>query len=195
MDKTKKTICVYCGSSNSADQKYKDAAIQTGEIIAREGRRLVYGGGRVGLMGLTADAVLENGGEVVGIIPEFIQTREVEHRDLTELHIVETMHERKKMMVDHADVFICLPGGLGTLDETFEIMTWKQLGLHNKPIIIANINGYWDHLIALAEGLAKEKFMRAEDLGIFDVIRDTREITDVIKNAKMETFDPSTKWI
>ena len=125
---------------------YKDAAHQLGTLLGQNGHQLVYGGGRVGLMGIVADATLAAGGPVVGIIPEHIQVLEVEHTGLTELLVVDSMHTRKRMMVDRSDAFVVLPGGLGTLDETFEILTWKQLRLHDKPIVVANIDGYWDPL-------------------------------------------------
>ena len=125
---------------------YKDAAHQLGTLLGQNGHQLVYGGGRVGLMGIIADATLAAGGPVVGIIPEHIQVLEVEHTGLSELLVVDSMHTRKRMMVDRSDAFVVLPGGLGTLDETFEILTWKQLRLHDKPIVVANIDGYWDPL-------------------------------------------------
>ena len=140
------SVCVYCGSSSRVSDTYKDAAHQLGTLLGENGHQLVYGGGRVGLMGIVADATLAAGGSVVGIIPEHIQVLEVEHTGLTELLVVDSMHTRKRMMVDRSDAFVVLPGGLGTLDETFEILTWKQLRLHDKPIVVANIDGYWDAL-------------------------------------------------
>lgn len=166
-----------------------------GKTLAENGWGLVYGGGRVGLMGLTADAALAGGTNVIGIIPTHIQAREVEHNDITELHIVDTMHTRKQMMVDRSDAFVILPGGLGTLDEFFELLTWKQLGLHDKPVVMVNINGYWTKMIAAIQHIADVGFMRREDFGMFHVVDSIEEVAAVIRNAPHERFDPSTKWI
>jgi uncharacterized protein (TIGR00730 family) len=189
------SVCVYCGSSARVDQVYKDAAVQLGKVIAAQGWNVVYGGGRVGLMGLVADSALEAGGKVVGIIPKHIQGREIEHTDLTELHVVDSMHIRKQMMVDRSDAFVVLAGGLGTLDEFFELLTWKQLGLHDKPIVMANVNGYWDQMNQAIRHLASEKFMREEDLRMYQVVDNIDNIPDAINRAPHERFDPATKWI
>lgn len=189
------SICVYCGSSSRVDQKYKDAAVQYGTILGKEGKQLVYGGGRVGLMGLTADAVLDNGGKVVGIIPEHIQSREIEHTDLTELHIVDSMHERKQMMVDRSDAFVVLAGGIGTLDETCEIITWRQLGIHDKPIVIVNIDGYWTPFLKMVEHIIGAGFMRKEDGDTFIVVDRVEDIQAALEKAPQQSFDPSSKWI
>src|SRR5579883_15172 len=138
-----KRLCVYCGSSSQVDEIYRRAAARLGQVIAQAGIELVYGGGRVGLMGLMADAALAAGGRVIGVIPHLLHDREVGHAGVGELIVVGSMHERKQRMFDLADAFVMLPGGLGTLDETIEILTWKQLGLHDKPVIIADIAGYW----------------------------------------------------
>ncbi len=188
-------VCVYCGSSSNVDDKYKTAATKMGQLIADEGWGVVYGGGRVGLMGLVADAALDKGASVVGIIPEHIQEREVEHNELTELHIVDTMHVRKQMMVDKSQAFVILAGGLGTLDELFELLTWKQLGLHDKPIVIVNIDGYWTQMLSAIKHIAGEGFMRDEDLGLFVSVDSVEEVPSAIKNAPIEKFDPTTKWI
>lgn len=189
------SVCVYCGSSARVDQVYKDAATNLGKVIAGQGWSVVYGGGRVGLMGLVADAALGAGGKVVGIIPKHIQGREIEHTDLTELHVVDSMHIRKQMMVDRSDAFVVLAGGLGTLDEFFELMTWKQLGLHDKPIVMVNINGYWDRMNDAIRHLAGEKFMREEDLRMYQVVDSIDKVAEAISKAPLERFDPSTKWI
>lgn len=188
-------VCVYCGSSSRVDEKYKTAATKMGHLIASEGWGVVYGGGRVGLMGLVADAALEKGAPVVGIIPEHIQEREVEHNELTELHVVDTMHVRKQMMVDKSQAFVVLAGGLGTLDELFELLTWKQLGLHDKPIVVVNIDGYWTQMLEAIKHIAGEGFMRDEDLGLFVSVDSVEDVPDAIKNAPTEKFDPTTKWI
>ena len=190
-----KSVCVYCGSSARVDQAYKDAAVDLGKAIAAHGWGVVYGGGRVGLMGLVADSALAAGARVVGIIPQHIQGREVEHTDLTELHIVDSMHIRKQMMVDRGDAFVILAGGLGTLDEFFEILTWKQLGLHDKPVVMVNINGYWTKMIEAIRHIADEKFMRIEDLKMFQVVNTVAEVPAALENAPNERFDPSSKWI
>lgn len=190
-----KSVCVYCGSSARVDQVYKDAAVELGTLLANNGWGLVYGGGRVGLMGLVADSALAAGARAVGIIPKHIQSREIEHTDLTELHVVDTMHVRKQMMVDRGDAFVILAGGLGTLDEFFEILTWKQLGLHDKPVVMVNINGYWTKMIEAIRHIADEKFMRIEDLNMFRVVESVAEVADALTHAPNERFDPSTKWI
>ncbi|MFM2045634.1 MAG: hypothetical protein RLY86_4210, partial [Pseudomonadota bacterium] len=159
-----RSVCVYCGSANGVEEIYKDSARDLGRRIAAEGLRLVYGGGRVGLMGICADAALAAGGEVVGIIPEHIQKLEVDHTGLTELHVVESMHIRKAMMVEQSDAFAILPGGIGTLDEAFEIITWRQLMLHDKPVVIVNVNGFWNPLIALLDHMQDTGFMRKPNL-------------------------------
>jgi hypothetical protein len=190
-----RNVCVYCGSSSHVDDGYKDAAKKLGELIAAEGWGVVYGGGRVGLMGIVADSALAKGSKVIGIIPEHIQAREVEHTELTELHVVDTMHVRKQMMVDKAQAFVILAGGLGTLDELFELLTWKQLGLHDKPIVIVNVNGYWTKMLDSLAYIAKEGFMRETDLDLFEVVDSIEDVPEAIKNAPHEKFDPATKWI
>ncbi len=190
-----KNVCVYCGSSSNVDEGFKKAATKMGQLIAAQGWGVVYGGGRVGLMGLVADAALEKGGKVIGIIPEHIQAREVQHKELTELHVVDTMHVRKQMMVDQSQAFVILAGGLGTLDELFELLTWKQLGLHDKPIVIVNMNNYWTDLLETINHIASEGFMRETDLGLFDVVESVEEVPELLKNAPREKFDPATKWI
>lgn len=190
-----KNVCVYCGSSSRVEELYKDAARALGQLIAAQGWDVVYGGGRVGLMGIVADSALAAGSKVYGIIPRHIQTREVQHTDLTELHVVESMHIRKQMMVDRADAFVILPGGLGTLDELFELLTWRQLGLHDKPVVIVNVNGYWTKLIEAISHIAASGFMRAEDLGAFSVVSDVSQVPAALKAAPQEKFDPQTKWI
>ena len=190
-----KNVCVYCGSSSNVDEVYKSAAKNLGELIASEGWGVVYGGGRVGLMGIVADAALAKGANVIGIIPEHIQAREVEHTDLTELHVVDTMHVRKQMMVDKSQAFVILAGGLGTLDELFELLTWKQLGLHDKPIVVVNIDGYWTKMLESLDHISSKGFMRETDLDLFVSVDSIEEVPMAIKNAPNEKFDPATKWI
>lgn len=142
-------LCVYCGSSGAVDEQYREAASELGARLATAGIRLVYGGGRVGLMGLLADAALAGGGEVTGIIPARLRDVELAHRGVTELLVVDSMHERKRLMAEKADAFAILPGGIGTLDELFEIVSWRQLDLHRKPIFLVDIGGYWAPLLTL----------------------------------------------
>jgi uncharacterized protein (TIGR00730 family) len=139
-------LCVYCGSSGAVEARYREAASELGVRLAAAGIELVYGGGRVGLMGLLADAVLSAGGQVIGVIPRRLLDAEVAHRGVTELIIVDNMRDRKRLMAEKADAFAVLPGGIGTLDELFEILSWKQLGLHDKPILLVDIGGYWTPL-------------------------------------------------
>jgi uncharacterized protein (TIGR00730 family) len=152
-------LCVYCGSSPGTDPAFVAAARAFGKILAENGVRLVYGGGSLGLMGAIADAVLENGGEATGIIPEFLTRRERPRRLAQELIVTRDMHERKSTMFEHADGFVALPGGIGTLEEVVEQLTWAQLGRHKKPILIANINGYWDPLLTLIEHMRAQEFL------------------------------------
>ncbi len=159
-----KKICVYCGSSKGDKPLYLDAAKQLGAMIAKNDIQLVYGGGKTGLMGMIAKSCLENGGKVVGVISENIIELEVAHDNLTELITVETMHQRKSKMVDISDAFIALPGGIGTMEEAFEVFTWIQLGLIEKPIGFLNINGFFDHLFKFMGHIVNEGFLRNEHL-------------------------------
>jgi uncharacterized protein (TIGR00730 family) len=154
-------LCVYCGSSPGTDPAFVAAAQAFGKILADEGVRLIYGGGSVGLMGALAEATLEHGGEVAGIIPEFLTRRERPRRLAQELVVTRDMHERKRIMFERADGFVALPGGIGTLEEVVEQLTWAQLGRHKKPILIANLNGYWDPLLILIEHMREQKFLAA----------------------------------
>lgn len=149
MERRIRQLCVYCGSAGAVDPQYRAAASELGHALARAGIGLVYGGGRNGLMGLLADAALAGGGQVTGIIPAHLEDREVAHRGLSELVVVADMHQRKRVMAERADAFAVLPGGIGTLDETIEILSWRQLGLHEKPIFVVDVAGYWQKLAAL----------------------------------------------
>ncbi len=159
---TLSAICVYCGSNSGALPAYTDAAARLGQTLARRGIALVYGGGKVGLMGTLADAALRAGGQVIGVIPRGLAAREVAHAGLTELRVVESMHTRKALMVDLADGFIVLPGGAGTMDEFFELWTWGQLGLHVKPFGLLNVAGYFDPLIHYLDHMVAQRFLKAE---------------------------------
>src|SRR5688500_15296531 len=153
-------ICVFCGSNSGSDPVYAEAARNLGRLFAREGIALVYGGGSVGLRAEVAEAVLQAGGEAIGVIPHALWAREVGHRGLTDLRIVETMHDRKALMADLADAFIALPGGLGTLEEIFEIWTWSQLGLHAKPVGFLDVNGFYTPLMQFLDRAARERFLK-----------------------------------
>jgi uncharacterized protein (TIGR00730 family) len=155
----KQRVCVFCGSSSGLSERYAEAARATGRAIAQRGFGLVYGGGRIGLMGQLADAALASGGEVVGVIPRPLFERELGHTGVTELRVVRTMHERKAVMADLSDAFVALPGGFGTLDEFCEVLTWAQLGLHAKPCALLNVDGYFDPLLALFRNAVKEGFL------------------------------------
>jgi len=177
-------VCVYCGSANNVAQKYKLSAQAIGTELARRGIHVIYGGGRVGLMGIVADSALKAGGTVIGIIPEHIREQEVQHKALTELHVVPDMHTRKRMMVDRGDAFIILPGGFGTLDELFEIMTWKKLKLHHDPIYIFNQDGYWNEMIALVKKTIDEGFSKPEDFNMFEVVNSVDELFAALDSQK-----------
>ncbi len=190
-----RAICVYCGSSNRVDERHKDSARRIGREIGERGLQLVYGGGRVGLMGLAADATLAAGGEVIGIIPGHIQELEVEHTGLTELHVVDSMHTRKRMMFDRSDAFVVLPGGLGTLDETFEIVTWKQLGLHDKPVIIVDADGYWRPMLDMLEHMIGSGFARPEHRNLFRVVDAVEAVFDALALEPEPVIEPQAKWM
>lgn len=158
-----KSLCVFCGSSPGQGTVYLAAAQTLGRLLAARGISLVYGGGRVGLMGAVADATLRAGGRVVGVIPRALMDREVGHSGLSELHVVETMHQRKATMAELADGFLTLPGGIGTMEEFFEVWTWSQLGIHRKPIGLLDVDGFFDPLVAFLDHLERERFLRAEN--------------------------------
>ena len=163
-------LCVFCGAQNDVPEAHLNIAGQVGKAIADADKTLVFGGGDCGLMGRTANGTLDAGGKVIGVFPRHMRAIEKEHRELTELHFVDTMHERKQMMYDKSDAFLILPGGCGTMDEMFEILTWRQIELHEKPIIIFNHLGYWDHLIALLDNIIANGFARPETRGMFEVV-------------------------
>lgn len=185
------SICLYCGSSSNTRESHRRAATEFGTLLAKEGIQLVFGGGRVGLMGLAADAALSNGGDVIGVIPDFLVEREVGHAACTELHTTRTMHERKQRMAELSEAFVILPGGLGTLDEAFEIITWKQLNLHEKPVIIANIDGYWDALIHLIEQMNRENYIPSGHESLLRSVSAIDEILPTIQSlpAARKGFD------
>ena len=166
------SICVYCGSRPGELPAYADAARSIGAEIGRRGWQLVYGGGRAGLMGTVADAALAAGGTVVGVIPRTLVDREVGHLGLTELHVVQTMHERKMMMAERSDAFLALPGGIGTFEELFEVWSWRQLGYHDKPLGLLNVAGYYDALLGFLEQARAQDFMTSAQTGLLQVDHD-----------------------
>jgi uncharacterized protein (TIGR00730 family) len=186
-----KYISIFCGSSSGTDKIFAEQAAQLGKEIAHRGYGIVYGGAHVGLMGYVANGALNEGGEVIGIIPEFLKNKELEHTRLTEIHVVETMHERKALMNELSDGVIALPGGYGTMDELFEMLTWAQLALHKKPVALLNTKGYYDPLITLSETMIKNGFLREEHLDLLLIDSDINKLL-----SKMENYTPpaNDKW-
>jgi uncharacterized protein (TIGR00730 family) len=190
-------LCVYCGSSPGTDPAFAEAARAFGKILAENGIRLVYGGGSTGLMGAIAEAVLKNGGDVTGIIPEFLTNRERPELLPQEIIVTRDLHERKRKMFERADAFVALPGGLGTLEELVEQLTWAQLGRHKKPILIANINGYWNPLLTLVNHMRDVKFVPSAlevDLlvakRVEDILPTLREVEQNVSDAEKSTAVP-----
>jgi uncharacterized protein (TIGR00730 family) len=177
-----RSIAVYCGSSSGHDPQHAAVAKLLGAAMAQRGIALVYGGASVGLMGLLADAALAGGGRVVGVIPRMLQARELAHHGLAELHITETMQERKTLMAERSDGFLAIPGGIGTLDELFEMWTWRQLGLHNKPFGLLNLNGYYDSLLAFLDRSVTEGFLRRETRELLIVAEDVPTLLDALQS-------------
>ena len=165
----KKWVCVFCASAVGASPAYLEAAEELGRRIARRGYGLLYGGATVGAMGTVADAALAAGGEVVGVIPDVIREREIDHKRLTELHVVRTMHERKALLSSRADAFLALPGGYGTMDEFIEIVTWAQLRIHAKPCVLVNVGGFWDGLLRFVDHAVREGFIVPENRALVQV--------------------------
>ena len=176
MSRFPRAVCVYCGSRSGVNPVWLEAATALGAGLAQRGIDLVYGGGNVGLMRATADAAMAAGGRVIGVIPHDLEVREHGHRAVTELHVVDSMHERKQMMAKLSDAFVSLPGGLGTLDETFEILTWRQLRFHDKPIILADIAGYWQPLLDLLDAQIARGFVDPEHMSLLTIARSVDEI-------------------
>lgn len=192
---TVKSICVYCGSSGNVRETHREAARTLGSRLASAGIRLVYGGGQIGLMGLVADAALAGGGTVTGIIPKFLDQLEIGHTGCTELIVTENMHDRKLKMASLADAFVILPGGFGTLDELFEILTWKQLSLHDKPVVIVDIDGYWAPLLALAANQSEENYVRPEHRDLFRVATDVAGIFSILAAEPEPRFSLEETWL
>lgn len=173
-----KSVCVYCGSNSGADPAFIAAARQAGQVIAGRGLTLVYGGGQVGLMGEIADAALAAGGRVEGVIPEFLALKEIAHMELSALHVVKSMHARKAKMVRLAQAFIALPGGIGTMEEMFEIWTWAQLGQHRHPVGLLNVNGYYDDLVAFLDKMTSQGFLASNHRGALMVSDRVEDLLD-----------------
>jgi uncharacterized protein (TIGR00730 family) len=177
------SLCVYCGSAAGIDSRHVEAARDLGRIMAREAIRLVYGGARIGMMGALADAVLDGGGEVVGIIPAHLDKVEIGHRGASELIVVDSMHQRKNLMFELSDAFAILPGGFGTLDEAFEILTWRKLRLHDKPVILADIAGYWRPFLSLVDHLVGQGFAAPTDRQLYQVAGTIAELISAVQHA------------
>ena len=185
---TVKSLCVFCGSSMPKDPHYRALADCTGRLLAEQGIQVVYGGGHVGMMGTVADAALAAGGRVVGVIPEYLVARELGHGQITELRVVDSMHTRKQTMFELSDGFIILPGGFGTLEEAFEVITWKQIGMHDKPIAIIDGNGYWAPLISLMDEIVATGFARPSVRDVFTVVDSPEEALTAISASPEATI-------
>jgi uncharacterized protein (TIGR00730 family) len=189
------SLCIYCGSSSRGRPSHHTAARRMGEILAEERIRLIYGGGSVGVMGMLADAVSNDGGEVIGIIPKFLDELEVGRRDCTELIVTDSMHSRKQRMAELADGFVILPGGLGTLDELFEIMTWRQLGLHDKPIVVVNVDGYWASLASLLDDIVEENYARPEHRDLLRIVETVDDVLPAMAEMPPASVNVDAKWL
>jgi len=191
-----KSLCVYCGSSMGAAPAYADAARTLAKTMVGADISLVYGGGNVGLMGVIADEVMRLGGQATGVIPQALLTKEVGHHGLTRLHVVKDMHERKAMMAELADGFIAMPGGIGTLEELFEVFTWSQLGFHDKPIGLLNVDGFYDGLIGFLQHVVNECFLRAEQASLLIHERHAGTLVERLRSFKPQAhatlLDPAT---
>lgn len=177
-----KKLCVFCGSAEGKTPAYLEMARHLGEAMAKNNVALVYGGASIGVMGAIADAVMAHGGKVIGVIPKSLVDYEIAHKDLTELHIVEDMHQRKKLMYDKSDAFLSLPGGMGTLDEMFEILTWSQLKLHTKPCFIYNFMGFYDSLLVYLNHSHQEGFIKGEHLSMLTEIKDQDGLLELVSS-------------
>ena len=185
-------VCIYCGSNNGFNPLFREAAENIGKLCAQSGLGIVYGGGGVGLMGAVADAALAHGGEVIGVIPRLLVEKEKEHRGVTQLFEVETMHERKQKMADLADAFIALPGGIGTLEEIIEVFTWQQLGYHQKPVGILNVAGFFDPLLNFLNDMEKNGFLRRENLEPLIIENNAPRLLEALSKSTPVAFN---KWI
>jgi len=187
-----KAVCLFCGSNKGNRPEYTAAASAFGRTLAQQGITLVYGAGKVGLMGVAADAALAAGGKVIGVIPEFLKAKEVAHLGLTELHVTETMHQRKAMMAELSDGFVALPGGFGTFDELFEILTWAQLSVHQKPVGLLDVAGFYQPLLALARHAVKEGFVSQANLDLFTSGADVDALLQAMRHYRPQQ---TAKWL
>ncbi|POA98315.1 TIGR00730 family Rossman fold protein [Chromobacterium sinusclupearum] len=187
-----KSICLFCGSNKGARPEYEAAAREFGRTLAEQGITLVYGAGNVGLMGVAADAALAAGGRVVGVIPEFLKAKEVAHLGLSELHVTETMHQRKALMAELSDGFVALPGGFGTFDELFEILTWAQLSVHDKPVGMLDVGGFFKPLQAMVDRAVEEGFVPAGNLNLFQRSESLPALLDWMREYRPQ---PVPKWL
>lgn len=190
-----RSLCVYCGSSGRGAPSHREAAERLGAELARRGIRLVYGGGMVGLMGVCADAALAAGGKVVGVIPKYLDDQEVGHRGLSQLIVCDTMHARKQRMFELSDAFAILPGGYGTLDEAFEIITWRQLGLHDKPVFLVSVDGYWQPLSRLLQHVIDQKYARPENARLYSVVDGIDGLFAALAEAPAPHVAAKAKWL
>jgi uncharacterized protein (TIGR00730 family) len=186
-------VCVFCGASPGARPEYAQATTELARMLAAEGVGVVYGGGGVGLMGVLADAVLAEGGEIIGVIPRALVDREIAHRDVTDMRVVASMHERKALMAELADAFVALPGGLGTLEELFEVYTWAQLGLHRKPCALLNVEGYYDGIAGFLSQAVEERFLREEHREMLMVESHPGPLIERLREFEPDAALP--KWI
>ena len=186
-----KAVCVFCGANYNNDPILKEAVELLAEVMVNRDITLIFGGGRVGVMGLLADAVLNKGGKAIGIIPKFLLDKEVGHTGLTELHVVDNMHQRKQLMSDLCDGVIMLPGGFGTLEEFFEVLTWLQLGLHNHPVGILNVNGFYDFLLQQMDVMVEQRFLKPANRKLVLTSADAIELVTLMENCKIE---PDEVW-
>lgn len=186
-----KNLLLFCGSSTGNDPEIVDMARDLGKFLAEHKYRLIYGGGNVGLMGIIANSVMQHGGEVIGIIPEFLMVREVGHVEVTEFYVVKSMHERKALMCDKADLIMAIPGGFGTFDELFEMLTWLQLGLHSKPIGLLNYKGFFDLLLKQLDLMVEKGFLRPSNKELITVNESYESLLTTLSKTKIE---PDTKW-
>ena len=187
-----KSLCVFCGSSFGHRELFLETAAELGRRLGKNGIRLIYGGGNVGLMGVVANAALAHGGEVTGVIPQFLKDWEVAHLDVTELIVTQTMHERKALMAERADGFVALPGGFGTLDELFEILTWKQLRLHAKPIVLLNVGGFFDPLITMVDKMVAEGYVSIQNRQLLHV---AATLDDVFGLLAHRSVSAEATWV
>jgi len=177
-------LCVFCSSSNLVPEDFRDDAIALADRMAEENITLIYGGGSVGLMGVLADRILDRGEKVIGVIPEFLRTSELAHEDLTEMIVTRSMHERKIEMSRRADAFAVLPGGFGTLDEFFEILTWKQLGLHARPIVVANTGSWFDPILSYFRQAENQRMISRENLALIEVVESGKQVVDALMRRR-----------